>query len=275
MDSPRTGNKRVLDRWQPAVDSQKSPLATSFKATSTSNMDNGASRKAGTVTLLASKFATSKESLSDNHVTSPTTLKHSGSFKDVSSIRRHWSESVDSTEKPEPTPTSLRRQKSMGAKVSERWHFQKQDNTSPLNKSQEPSFPSKTNREAFSSARTQSLTSSSTENLHFSPSRSRPLSTSSTDSQKVGQLVFIIYQYVLEICLHQSQYKYLWKQFIESSSYLISRCLANGKLHEICRFDFDFICLHVLISKKIIIFVFHFHLHFCLKLHVVFLIHNN
>ncbi|XP_078333580.1 uncharacterized protein LOC111121184 isoform X5 [Crassostrea virginica] len=183
-DSPRTGNKRVLDRWQPAVDSQKSPLATSFKATSTSNMDNGASRKAGTVTLLASKFATSKESLSDNHVTSPTTLKHSGSFKDVSSIRRHWSESVDSTEKPEPTPTSLRRQKSMGAKVSERWHFQKQDNTSLLNKSQEPSFPSKTNREAFSSARTQSLTSSSTENLHFSPSRSRPLSTSSTDSQK-------------------------------------------------------------------------------------------
>ncbi|XP_052678253.1 trichohyalin-like isoform X9 [Crassostrea angulata] len=173
-ESPRFGSKKVLDRWQPAHNSQKSPLATSFKATSTTNMDSGASRKSGTVTLLASKFATSKESLNDNHVTSPTTLKHSGSFKDVSSIRRHWSESRDLTEKSEPAPSSLRRQKSMGAKVSERWQFEKQDGASSSKNNKEPSSPFKSNRESPSYQESQLI----------SPCRSRPLSTSSSDSQK-------------------------------------------------------------------------------------------
>lgn len=167
----------MLDRWQPANNSQKSPLATSFKATSTTNVDSSASRKSGTVTLLASKFATSKESLNDNQVTSPTTLKHSGSFKDVSSIRRHWSESRDLTEKSEHAPTSLRRQKSVGAKVSERWQFEKQDGASSSNNNKEPSSPLKSNRELPSYQESQLI----------SPSRSRPLSTSSSDSQKVGQ----------------------------------------------------------------------------------------
>ncbi|XP_034330136.2 trichohyalin isoform X12 [Magallana gigas] len=173
-ESPRFGSKKVLDRWQPAHNSQKSPLATSFKATSTTNMDSGASRKSGTVTLLASRFATSKESLNDNHVTSPTTLKHSGSFKDVSSIRRHWSESTDLTEKSEPAPTSLRRQKSMGAKVSERWQFEKQDGASSSKNNKEPSSPFKSNRESLSYQESQLI----------SPCRSRPLSASSSDSQK-------------------------------------------------------------------------------------------
>uniref|UniRef100_A0A8W8N5F5 Troponin I n=1 Tax=Magallana gigas TaxID=29159 RepID=A0A8W8N5F5_MAGGI len=173
-ESPRFGSKKVLDRWQPAHNSQKSPLATSFKATSTTNMDSGASRKSGTVTLLASRFATSKESLNDNHVTSPTTLKHSGSFKDVSSIRRHWSESRDLTEKSEPAPSSLRRQKSMGAKVSERWQFEKQDGVSSSKNNKEPSSPFKSNRESPSYQESQLI----------SPCRSRPLSTSSSDSQK-------------------------------------------------------------------------------------------
>lgn len=176
----------MLDRWQPAHNSQKSPLATSFKATSTTSMDSGASRKSGTVTLLASRFATSKESLNDYHVTSPTTLKHSGSFKDVSSIRRHWSESRDLTENSEPAPTSLRRQKSMGAKVSERWQFEKQDGASSSKNSKEPSSPFKSNRESPSYQESQLI----------SPCRSRPLSASSSDSQKVGQALhgsFILY----------------------------------------------------------------------------------
>lgn len=177
----------MLDRWQPARDPQKSPLSTSFKATSTSNMDSDASRKSGTVTLLASKFTTSKESLNDNHVTSPTTLKHSGSFKDVSSIRRQWSQSIDSAEKSEPLATSLRRQKSMGAKVSGRWQFDRQNaQSASSNNHKEPPSPSKMDRELVSHSRP------SQDSHLISPSRSRPLSTSSTDSQKVGHFQKIL-----------------------------------------------------------------------------------
>lgn len=81
------------------------------------------------------------------------------------------------TENSEPAPTSLRRQKSMGAKVSERWQFEKQDGASSKN-NKEPSSPFKSNRESPSYQESQLI----------SPCRSRPLSTSSSDSQKVGQV---------------------------------------------------------------------------------------
>ncbi|XP_061178084.1 trichohyalin-like [Saccostrea echinata] len=181
-DSPRFGSKKVLDRWHPPTDSQKSPLATSFKATSTSNMDNGASRKSGTVTLLASKFITSKESLNENHVATPTDLERSESFKDVSSIRRQWSQ-VHSAEKPEPASTSLRRQKSVGSKVTERWQFDRQGSLSSQNDKEQLS-PSTIHREPLSPSRTHLFSASSQDNQVISPSRSRPLSTSSIDSQK-------------------------------------------------------------------------------------------
>ncbi|XP_062621308.1 uncharacterized protein LOC134282902 isoform X6 [Saccostrea cucullata] len=182
MDSPRFGSKKVLDRWHPPADSQKSPLATSFKATSTSNMDNGASRKSGTVTLLASKFITSKESLNDNHVTTPTDLERSESFKDVSSIRRQWSQ-VDSAGKPEPGSTSLRRQKSMGSKVTERWQFDRQGSLPSPNDKEQVSHTT-IHREPLSPSRTNLFSASSQDNQVISPARSRPISTSSVDSQK-------------------------------------------------------------------------------------------